>query len=182
MKIVIDGNIGCGKTTQLDLIEHRLKIKVKREPIEQWPLETFYQDPKRWGMTFQLVILNTFNQDNGTCIYERCPLSSKEIFWKVLEKTPLEDEVYNSAFERQGWGPDIFIFINKNPETCFKHIQKRTQEGDNGVTLEYLNKIHECYLDMYSSMTCKKYMVDGNQPAEDVYSDIREILSAYYDL
>lgn len=182
MKIVIDGNIGCGKTTQLDLIEHRLKLKVKREPIEKWPLQTFYQDPKRWGLTFQLVILNTLVVDSDTCIYERCPLSSKEIFWRILEKTPLEDEVYNHAFDRQGWGPDVFIFIQKTPEMCFKHIQKRSQEGDSGVDLDYLKKIDTCYCDMYENMKCKKYIVNGDQPAEEVYSDIKDILSKYYNL
>jgi hypothetical protein len=43
MKIVIDGNIGAGKTTQLNLLESK-GFKVHREPIEKWPLELFPQE------------------------------------------------------------------------------------------------------------------------------------------
>ena len=51
-KIVIDGNIGSGKTTQLDLLEQQGKYNIKKEPIEKWPLDLYYSDPKRWGFLF----------------------------------------------------------------------------------------------------------------------------------
>ena len=56
-KIVIDGNIGAGKTTQLNRIE-KLGFRVVKEPIEQWPLDLFYSDPERWGFLFQMVRLH----------------------------------------------------------------------------------------------------------------------------
>jgi deoxyadenosine/deoxycytidine kinase len=38
MRIVIDGNIGAGKTTQLGLLE-KIGYTVRREAIDDWPLE-----------------------------------------------------------------------------------------------------------------------------------------------
>jgi hypothetical protein len=40
MKIVIDGNIGSGKTTQLGLLEQK-GWKLRREPIDKWPPQRF---------------------------------------------------------------------------------------------------------------------------------------------
>jgi deoxyadenosine/deoxycytidine kinase len=82
MKIVIDGNIGSGKTTQLDILTNE-NFQVVKEPIEKWPLDLFYSDPERWGFLFQLIILQTLQclPTDDMVIYERCPLSSKEIFW-----------------------------------------------------------------------------------------------------
>jgi predicted ATPase len=48
MKVVIDGNIGSGKTTQLGLLEKAGYI-VRREPIDQWPLEEFYIKTRNVG-------------------------------------------------------------------------------------------------------------------------------------
>ena len=57
MKSVIDGNIGCGKTTQLKILEN-IGFNVRYEPIEDWPLDLFYSDMERWGFLFQIVVLD----------------------------------------------------------------------------------------------------------------------------
>ena len=54
--IAVAGNIGSGKTTQLDLLE-RKGWSVKREPIDEWPLDLFYKDKSRWALLLQMKIL-----------------------------------------------------------------------------------------------------------------------------
>lgn len=172
MKIVIDGNIGSGKTTQLELLSS-LGFNIRYEPIDKWPLELFYSDMERWGLTFQMVVLQTFEIDKTpNTIYERCPLSSKEIFWKAMKKTPLEDEVYQKAFDLHGWGPDLYILIDKPPDVCFEHIQIRTQSGDGGVTKQYLEELHKNYNTMFDNVECTKIKINGNQSVRKVHNDI----------
>lgn len=171
MKIVIDGNIGSGKTTQLNLLED-LGFRVKREPIDQWPLELFYSDMERWGLTFQLVVLNTLTTEEGFVIYERSPVSARSVFWRAMKKTDLEDQVFNNYYDVMGWGPDLYILINKSPEKCYEHIQERVQAGDGGVTLDYLRTLDGYYHDMFEGLNCPKYMVDGNKPIREVHQDI----------
>lgn len=171
MKIVIDGNIGSGKTTQLNLLEE-LGFKVKREPIEQWPLELFYSDMERWGLTFQLVVLNTLTTEEGDVIYERSPVSAKNVFWRAMKKTDLEDQVFNNYYNVLGWNPDIYILINKSPDKCYEHIQDRVQAGDGGVTLDYLKTLDEYYQDMFRCFDCPKYIIDGNKSVREVHQDI----------
>ena len=174
MKIVIDGNIGAGKTTQLNLLESK-GFKVHREPIEKWPLELFYSDPKRWGLTFQLIILETLEPKDG--IHERCPRSSKDVFWKGLPKTPEEDHVYEWAYSHHGWGPDLYILLNKTPELCMKHIQTRSQDGDSGVGMELLNQLNRDYLDMFENLECPKFMIDASRTPEEIHENIICILN-----
>lgn len=178
MKIVIDGNIGSGKTTQINLLED-LGFRVKREPIEQWPLDLFYSDMERWGLTFQLVVLHTLRTDQINTIFERSPLSAREIFWTSLKKTPLEDQVFNWAYDREAWYPDVYILLDKDPKMCHKHIQTRGQEGDSGVSMEYLTSLDEKYRAMFNRITCPKYKVDASQSREQIHENIVTIVNEY---
>ena len=77
MIVVIDGNIGSGKSTQVEMLKDL--YTVHREPLDQWGnlLKWFYADPKRWALTFQMKVLKCFNalKDDPatTTIVERYP-------------------------------------------------------------------------------------------------------------
>jgi deoxyadenosine/deoxycytidine kinase len=178
MRIVIDGNIGSGKTTQLNLIEEK-GLKVKREPIEKWPLELFYSDKVRWGLTFQLVVLQTLTTEPGLVIYERSPMSSKQVFWELMKKTVVEDQVYKYFYDTVGWGPDVYILIDKSPETCFNHIQTRCQAGDSSVSLDYLKLLDEKYQKMFDSITCPKFRINGEDSVENIHENVFRIINDY---
>jgi deoxyadenosine/deoxycytidine kinase len=181
MKIVIDGNIGSGKTTQLDLLSSE-NFQVVKEPIEKWPLDLFYSDPERWGFLFQLIILQTLTclPTDDMVIYERCPLSSKEIFWKSLKKHYLEDKTYQEEFEKRAWYPDVYIYIDTPAKTCYKNIQSRYQAGDQGVSLEYLQTLEVRYKEMFEGLTtCHRFSVDGNRDVDEVHKDILKIIYKY---
>lgn len=177
-KIVIDGNIGAGKTTQLNILE-KDGYKVKREPIDKWPLDLFYSDPERWGFMFQIILLQTLVTDSYTQIYERCPLSSLEVFWKLMKKTDIEDETYKKAYELQGWGPDVYVYINTPPTVCKERIDNRKQAGDSDISLEYLYKLHTAYMSMYNNMDCDKYIIDGTLPQDEIVKKIKQIINKY---
>ena len=65
----IEGNIGCGKSTFLELLRERFpEAKWIEEPVAEWQnvggkninmLEKYYQEPKRWGFTFQIFAIYT---------------------------------------------------------------------------------------------------------------------------
>lgn len=65
----IEGNIGCGKTTLLRILEKELPTVVfMNEPVSEWEsvgngtvnlLNLYYSDPERWGLTFQTYALFT---------------------------------------------------------------------------------------------------------------------------
>lgn len=180
--IVIDGNIGSGKTTQLSLLEKK-GWKVRREPIEQWPLEEFYKDPRRWAFYFHMVILQTLRplKVDEPVIYERSLLSSRWVFWPVLVKkgyvTPGEDSVYIKFYEQFAWYPDIYIFLSKNTDLAWEHIQKRGQAGDTGVSREYLKELETEYMKLVKNVPCKVYVINANKSADEIHNEICKLLS-----
>lgn len=178
--VVIDGNIGSGKTTQLGLLEKK-GWKVRREPIEQWPLKEFYADPPRWAFYFHMVLLKTLKPVPGRVIYERSLFSSRYVFWPVLLRkgvvTKQEDETYDYFWNKFSWSPDLYIYLSKKPELAFEHIQKRHQEGDDGVTLEYLKELDAEYMNLVMKMPCKVIVVNANRSPEEIHNEICRHLS-----
>jgi hypothetical protein len=177
VRVVIDGNIGAGKTTQLDLLEAK-GFFVKREPIEKWPLEEFYSDPSRWAFLLHMRILCTHRpiKTNKLAIYERSLQSSYWVFWQVLKKkglvTSTEDATYSQLYDEMAWYPSLYIFLRKDPEIAYKHVQQRGQAGDSKVTLEYMKELDEEYLNLLRTLPCKVRVVNANQSVENIHKDI----------
>ena len=181
MKILIDGNIGSGKTTQLGLLEQK-GWTVRREPIDKWPLKQFYEDKTRWAFLFHMVILETLRplKTNRHVIYERSLLSSRWVFWPVLRRqghvTQAEHETYDLYYERFSWHPDIYIFLSKNLDLAWEHIQARGQAGDEGVTREYLAELDTEYRELVRNVPCRVYVINANQTVEKIHEDICKVL------
>lgn len=174
-RIVIDGNIGSGKTTQLKLFSNE-GFSVQCEPIQEWPLEKFYSDKSRWAFLLQMSILKSFIK-NDAQIWERSPESSKEVFWKMLRNkgigTDEEDDVYSFFYNQVGaWTPDVHIYIRTSPEICYKRISDRCQEGDHKISIEYLQKVHE-YYESYISTKSNVIIINGDQTPEKIQDDIK---------
>ncbi len=175
MKIVIDGLIGAGKSTQVDILSKTLGISTVREPIDEWPLDLFYSNPDRWGFLMQVAVLNSFVKLRNTDgIFERSPESTRRVFWQNLVDSgavnDTEDGVFQSLFRNVSWSPDITILIDKSPELCFEHIHKRTQDGDSKITLEYLKKLHS-YYENFKKMP-GVITIDGNRSISEISEDI----------
>ena len=60
---------------------------------------------------------------------------------------------------------------------AFEHIQKRHQEGDDGLTLEYLKELQEYYSRMVSRVPCKMLVINGNRDPCVIHKQILEYLS-----
>jgi deoxyadenosine/deoxycytidine kinase len=182
MKVVIDGNIGAGKTTQLGLLESK-GWQVRREAIDQWPLEDFYKDPKRWAFLLHMKILHTCQpvRSRGHVIYERSLLSSRWVFWPVMKRhgqvTEAEDRTYDQFYEKMSWCPDVYIFLSKRADLAWEHIQKRHQTGDSGVTKEYWKELDDEYMKLIKAVPCKVYVVNANRTVEEIHEEICRILS-----
>lgn len=187
MRIVIDGNIGSGKTTQLGLLEQK-GVLIQREPIELWPLVEFYEDPKRWAYLLHNVILQTLKPlaTTETVVYERSVVSSRHVFWPVLVRcgcvTPCENSSYVALYDAFAWRPDIYILLKKDVVLAFEHISSRHQAGDSGITLEYLYDLEAEYNKMPATLSCEAlglcrvYTVDADQSIGEIHKEICRIL------
>jgi deoxyadenosine/deoxycytidine kinase len=184
MKVVIDGNIGSGKTTQLRILED-LGYTVHREPIDEWPLDVFYSDPVRWNLMFQLRILQTLPEIRYTIqsdheFYERSIWSAFHVFWQNAKEsqavTYWEDVVFQDVYNKIRCEPDLYIYIERDPAKCYESVQKRRQAGDSGVSLEYIEKLDVLYGKMLDKLNVRVHVVNGNKSPEEVHKQIITII------
>jgi deoxyadenosine/deoxycytidine kinase len=148
MIVVVDGNICSGKSRFLDQLATKGHV-VHKEPINLWPLQEFYNDPKRWAFTLQVAVLDSLKSVDG--YHERCPESSFEIFWDSTLVDPVEDATIRRLHSSISWSPDLYIYLKSSPEKCFERLQTRGQVGDSAVTLEYLRKLHDKYEQFFAT-------------------------------
>lgn len=170
VRIAIEGNIGAGKTTQLDLLRG---VPVFREPIHMWPLEEFYKDPVGNAFLMQTSVLANF-PDGGPGVYERSTLASKEVFNQNM--TENEEMTYEMLYQKLGWDPDYWIFLESDPEKCYARVSKRKSIGDSYVTLDYLKNIDERYKKLYTLVKDRAFVVNADRPTYEVHESISEII------
>lgn len=174
MKIAIEGNIGSGKTTQLGLLSKSWPVFT--EPVHLWPLDDFYTDPKGQGFHMQAAVLSTF-VDQGPGIYERSTRSSRDVF-SNFEGRSSEEMTYNLLYHRLGWDPDYWIFLDSDPDQCFKRIQGRMGPGDSFVTKEYIKLIDDKYREFQKSVSDRSFVVNADRPVAEIHHSITTILRA----
>jgi deoxyguanosine kinase len=82
--LVIEGNIGAGKTSLCNIINKNYSCKLVLEEFESNPfLEKFYKDPKRYAFSVELAFLSErYNQiKNQLENYDLFKVGSKNSFF-----------------------------------------------------------------------------------------------------
>lgn len=187
MKIAIEANIGAGKSTLMKNLFERDRITIFQEPVSDWQfLSKFYDDPSRWGLTFNLEVLMTFQQWKDitfNALIERSPLSCRHVFTQLQydNNQISKDELalFDRFFNKMAWFPDIIIYIDTSPIICFERMQIRGRECESCVPLEYLQSVDDKYkvmLNIAKKNNVQVYVVDGSKDAEGVYTDVKHLL------
>jgi deoxyadenosine/deoxycytidine kinase len=150
------------------------QILFMQEPVDQWTtfrdsvtgesiLEKFYKDPKTYSLAFQVMAYNTMLQgfrnavkETPECVLIICERSldaSRRIFSQMLRDDGMIDEVsfqiYMNMYDSNaGEFPlDAVLHLDVSPEVCLKRIGKRSRAGEDGISLEYLEKCDRYYKD-----------------------------------
>ena len=171
--ISIEGNIGVGKSTLIDNLETYYKnenienVIILREPVDAWTLfvdskdnekilTKFYNDPKKFSLSFQILVLKTILEllvetieKNSNCkliICERSILSSRHVFTKMIydssQMNELEYKIYESLFDEwvnsTVFTPSKIVYLNITPAVSYERIVKRSRVGENVIELDYV--------------------------------------------
>ena len=173
LSLSLEGNIGAGKSTFLKLINQWLDVNVVYEPHEKWQhvggenlLDKFYKDTSRWAYTFQTYAFVTRvleqeaslrNSDSLAHVFERSIYSDRYCFAKncfdMGTMNALEWKLYQEWFSwlSEAYTQKIggFIYLQTDPEVCYKRLLKRNRFEEATVSLDYLKMIdekHEAWL------------------------------------
>lgn len=162
--IVIEGNIGAGKTTAQNLIAkvHESCIRYL-EPVQDNPyLTAFYENPKRYALEMQYCLMSRrYEMHRGAMkdewyggkntIHDRS-IFGDEAFAIVLHQDGFISDVgfhcyqkHRECMEETLLTPQLVIFLQVSPEECFTRIKNRGRPCELNISREYLQKLHDAY-------------------------------------
>ena len=158
--------------------DHRFIFLI--EPVDQWEIirdnngknmiQKYYENPIKYAFAFQIMAFQSRLQllketityassEVTTIVMERSLDADYNIFAKMLfEEGLMEDvefEIYcNMALDiLKEYSVDGIIWLDTDYEECFKRVEKRSRQGENKISLCYLDKCHQYHVEWLGADT-----------------------------
>ena len=170
--VVIEGNIGAGKTTLAGRIADQFNAQLILEHFADNPfLPKFYKEPEKYSFPLELSFLaSRYKQLKDELVPQDLFKSftvADYYFMKslVFAASTLDGDEYN--LYRQIFyiiygslpKPDIYVYLHLSPERLLKNIEKRGRSYEKTITREYLQKIQDSYFSFFKQNSENKYLV-----------------------
>ncbi|XP_030748335.1 deoxynucleoside kinase-like [Sitophilus oryzae] len=166
--VLVEGNIGSGKTTFLNHFNKFEDVCVLAEPIDMWRnckghnlLGLLYEDIKKWSFTFQSYVQLTMLQQHlrkTACpvkLMERSIYSARICFVEKMKQDNLIshaaaaviDKHFQWIKENTDLKVDLIVYLRTDPQTVYDRMIKRNREEEKTVSLDYLQALHQIHED-----------------------------------
>jgi len=170
--VVIEGNIGAGKTTLATRIANQFNGCLILEKFADNPfLPKFYKDPEKYSFQLELSFLASryrqLNKELGSQDLFKDFTVADYYFMKslVFAASTLHEEEFNLYRQifyiiyRSLPKPDIYVYLHLNTERLLENIRKRGREYEKSITGEYLQKIQNSYFTFFRQNAENRYLV-----------------------
>lgn len=192
--IVIEGNIGAGKTTLAGKIAGEFNARLILEHFADNPfLPKFYEDPEKYSFPLELSFLA------GRYRQLKEELESPDLFSSftvadyyftkslIFAASTLRGDEYNlyrqifyivyNSLPR----PDIFVYLHLDTGRLLRNIENRGRPYERSITEQYLKGIQDSYFSFFRQNPENKYLViDINKldfvSNNDDYKKIRDAI------
>ncbi|MBL0342130.1 MAG: deoxynucleoside kinase [Bacteroidetes bacterium] len=167
--IVIEGNIGAGKTSLATKLSEDIGGRlVLEEFAENSFLPKFYQNPSKYAFPLELSFLAARykqlnyifkNQDNRTVIGDYH--FHKSLLFATSNLDEAELQLYLSFFELIEPSipePELLIFLNRDLKHLQENISKRDRDYEKEISHTYLEKIESGYKNLLSEHPFSKVL------------------------
>jgi deoxyguanosine kinase len=174
--VVIEGNIGAGKTSLATRIAEQFNARLVLESFADNPfLPKFYDDPDKYSFPLELSFLASRYRQLKDELEPGDLFKSFTVadyyFMKslVFAASTLKGDEY--ALYRQIFyiiygslpKPDIYVYLHVDPAKLLKNIEKRGRPYEATISLEYLQGIQESYFTFFRQNPENKYLIiDAN--------------------
>ena len=154
--IAVEGPIGVGKTSLVQLLADRFEGVMVLEDISNPFLPSFYEG--RAGAAFQVQIyflLSRFQQQREIAqmnLFQRLVLADysfpKDRIFAYLNLDDTDLRVYEKLYpvlEQEVAKPDLVIYMQASVEVLLERIKKRARDFERTIEPNYLERLSEAY-------------------------------------
>lgn len=200
--ILIEGNIGSGKTTLMQHFEGDDNICLLQEPITKWQnlsntnlLELMYNEPERWAMPFQSYVTLTMLEAHTTPttksvkMMERSLYSATLCFVEHMYKSgvllPAMYEVlqewYKFIHKAIDIRVDLIVYLQSTPKLVHERMLERARTEESCVPLAYLEELHKIHEDWLIKRTTTRgpsvpiLVLDADLPMDAMLEEYEKI-------
>ena len=157
--IVIEGNIGVGKTSLSKKLSNDLNKELIIEGFMDNPfLEKYYNNPERYALNVELTFLtdrcrqlNNFN--NQMNFFSSGIIADYDIFKSLVFAGVSLNEIDFNLFRnifyfmtKDLFKSDLVIYLIQSSDQLLKNISKRGRSFEKTISRNYLDKINTAYL------------------------------------
>ncbi|MBK5284095.1 MAG: deoxynucleoside kinase [Bacteroidia bacterium] len=190
--IVLEGNIGAGKTSLATRMANEFNIRLVQEHFSDNPfLPLFYENPQRHAFSLELFFLAERYQQLKDNIAEQDIFQQQTVSDYILSKSLVfaktnlgesEFSLYHRLFHiihSHIPKPDLLIYLHKDIQVLLKNISKRGRQYELGIESEYLKKIEEGYWEFFRQQSGYPILVIDTNDLDYVNNeeDYRKIIS-----
>lgn len=196
--ILVEGNIGAGKTTFLQYMERYTNAQIILEPVEKWInlnginlLQRMYENPEKWSYTFQnYTLLTQLENHFMVCekdikIMERSIYSGRYCFAEALRSDgKIQRESFQVFLKWYEFAEkciknqtDLIVYLRTSPDIAYDRIQHRDRFEEKAVPFEYiclLHDLHEAWLFDKGTVTHNKipiFVLDANLSSQTIHTE-----------
>ncbi|MCX6266233.1 MAG: deoxynucleoside kinase [Bacteroidetes bacterium] len=198
--IVIEGNIGAGKTSFASLLAEEYNARLILEQFEENSfLPKFYEDPARYAFPLELSFLadryqQLKSQFNAPDMFKTFTVADYFIFKSLIFASknlePLEFGLYSKLFSIVSSvvpKPDMIVYLYLNLGNLKKNIEKRGRPYEQNIQFEYLEKIQTGYLEFLRQQSDLRVLVIDTNGMDfvsrrDDYHRIKDLMMQEYPL
>ena len=164
--LVIEGNIGAGKTTLAKMIAGEMNAKLVLEQFADNPfLPKFYDDPDRYSFPLELSFLaDRYNQIKKDVFNPELFQSftiADYFFAKsaIFAQNTLKDDeyrlfrqIFDIVFESMP-KPDLYVYLHADTDKLLQNIKLRGRSYEQNITGDYLDKIRSGYFTFFKQIS-----------------------------
>ena len=199
--LVIEGNIGAGKTTLSRMLSEDFGTKLILEEFSDNPfLAHFYENPERYALTVELFFTTERHKQlrehlAQTDLFQRGTIADytfpkTQIFANINLK---DDElqlfqrlyrIMNATFPL----PDLLVYLHRSTADLRRNIERRGRGYEQSITEDYLERVQRSYFDYFrvASTQLPVLIIDVEQNSfwEDAtgYERLRGLVNRPYEV
>ena len=155
--ICIEGTIGVGKTSLVNLLSKEMDAKTVLEKFEDNPfLKNFYSDRTRYAMQTQLFfLLSRYKQQQELQqmdMFTKSIISDymfdKDRLFAALNLDDMELDLYNriaNELQKNIVYPDLTIFLQSETDRLMYNIKIRGREFEKNMDYSYIDNLNQIY-------------------------------------